>query len=92
VGGGSNVGGVGTPLNDGVPGMDVMVAGDVIVTGVVIVAVTGIVIGTDALVLTALVPLNCAETGSDVKVPPLKARPSTPIGTLELINSNPVTP
>ena len=92
VGGGSNVGGVGTPLNDGVPGMDVMVAGDVTVTGLVIVAATAVVIGTDVPALTALVPVNCAETGSDVKVPPLKARPSTPMGTLELINSNPVTP
>ena len=98
VGGGSSVGGVGTPLNDGVSGENtgaVTVSPfDVAITGVVIVAVAGVVIvmGGDVPVLNGIVPLNCAATGSDVNVPPLNARPTTPIGTFELINNNPVTP
>ena len=100
VGGGSSVGGTGTPLNDGVtgdvvnPGEVIVTPFDVVATGVVMVAVAGVVIvmGGDVPVLIGVVPFNCAATGSDVNVPPLNARPTTPIGTFELINNNPVTP
>src|SRR5215467_3985462 len=96
VGGGNRVTGVGTPLNDGVNGADVMVTGDVIVTpldvvvtGIAMDVVTGfvIVIGTGVPTANVLaVPLNCVATGSAVKVPPLKVRPTTPTGTSELMN------
>ena len=101
VGGGNRVTGVGTPLNDGVNGADVMVTGDaivtpldVVVTGAAMDVVTGVVTVTATGVPTAkvLVPFNCVATGSAVNVPPLKARPTTPTGTSELINNNPVKP
>ena len=99
IGGGNSVGGVGTPLNVGVTGEnDVAGAVDVIVTplvvavaGVVIVAGTVVVAAVVVTIVFTLVPLNCAATGNDVNVPPLKASATTPIGTSELINNNPVS-
>ncbi len=96
-GGGNSVGGVGTPLNVGVSGAAMFVAGvtgtivtplNVVVRGVVVATNVGVVI--DAVI--TLFPLNCDATGNAVKVPPLKASATTPIGTSELININPVTP
>lgn len=91
VGIGSRVGGVGTPLNVGVPGTENVVAGVTVVPLKVdvvdVVTVAGV---TDDVVITLFV-LNCAATGRDVNVSPTKASARTPIGTFELINNNPVT-
>src|SRR5262249_8612988 len=67
---------------------------DVVVTVLVMDGVMGVVTvtGNDVLVANVLLALNCAATGSEVKVPPLKARPSTATGVSELINNNPVKP
>ena len=99
VGGGNRVGGVLTPLNDGPVGADVMVTGDVIVTPfdavvteLVTDGLTGFVIVTAEVAATALVPLNCAATGNDVNVAPLKESPTTATGTFELMNNNPEMP
>ena len=94
--GGNSVGGVVTPLNVGVTGANV-VGGTVdvnvtplndVVTGVV--TVTGTVTVDIAEVATTLFVFSCAATGNAVNVPPLKVRATTPIGTSELMNNNPV--
>ena len=94
VGGGSSVGGVGTPLNVGVSGENVVGAVDVIVTPLdVVVTEPAIVAGAVvdmAGILSTMLPLNCVGTGNEVNVAPLKASATTPIGTSELMNNNPV--
>lgn len=79
VGVGNIVGGVGTPLNVGVTGMDTEATGE----GIVAVEDT-------ATATTLLFGFNWDATRKAVKPAPLKARATTATGTSELMNSNPV--
>ena len=94
VGVGKIVGGVGMPLKVGVAGNENVgtvgnvVVGNVVVGNVVVVNVD--VDAVDVVAVAAVVAVNCAATGNDVKLGPLNARATAPIGRSELMNISPV--
>ena len=89
VGVGRIVGGVGMPLNVGVPGNEnVGTVGNVVVGNVVVVNVDTGTVG--VVEVSTVLAVNCDATGNDVKTTPLNARATGPIGRSEPVNISPV--